>query len=408
MNQVFTKLLEVRIWHDYFFLGATIPEQVPIQLDNSDLFEIVPSHRTEKVLRSLNLIFKTTRLGFQLIARIKEGDPNVTFASFDKRVKLTFFLRAKHPAFSIITGLPIGSFSKQLFYFQNLRTNTIDIGGNSVHFLSTPLPGFEQSSVYEMGDLIRVQERVFEVIDIPANQQPVPGLNRSDWAEGKNSQYVSRLDQVPYDTRLFSYEGKNTKPGKEVFFKVQNQFGEVIPLGLQNIPGEEIPVEKVTSPTDKNVNLRHTLFFGDTPEGLYTLSLEKDDLGVFYYIPGGEISKPLGVIELFHTPPTDAKDIPNVPQGFGFIDIGPDRKNPLSIPTGINYNLHFKSRLTYRRFISGDKVETLDRPLPLSLALQRVEIDNKKMPEPDVMSIDRVVDQVNNRTRERYFSNVFV
>lgn len=408
MNQVFTKLFEVRIWHDYSFLGDIIPEHPSFSYKVTELVKVYPSKRTRDILASYNLIYKPTQAGFIVIARVKESEAVQTFSRFDERVKLSFFIQAKHPNFSIFTNLPLQDFTNHLLYFDNLTANTIEIDGRPLHFISNPLPGFSPGHVYQVGDLVREHGKVFEAIDIPVAEAPMPNIVQNAWASGKNTQYVTGSDRMPYGAGSFRFDGPNQAPGQEVLFSVKNQFGEPIDLGLKNIPGEEIPMGKAVYPDNPEMNLKHDLFFGSKTEGLYSIFLGNEDLGPFYILPSREITNPLGVIELFHAPPGKNGAIPAVPDGFGFIDVGPDPENPLSMPTGIIYNLHFKSRMTFRRYISADGVNIHGLPLPLSQAFAGVEIDGKKMPDPDVLSIHREVDMVGGQARERYFSNVYV
>ncbi|GJM34466.1 MAG: hypothetical protein DHS20C18_34670 [Saprospiraceae bacterium] len=408
MTQLFARLFEVRIWHDYLFLENSIPEHIPAEYKANELINIVPSKRTRDILKAYNLIYKPTQAGFLIVSRIQEGEFNQTFTQFDERIKLTFYIQIKHPSFSIFTNQSLQNFTNQLFYFDNLEANTIDINGRSHHFISNPIPGFNADHIYNMGDLVREQNDVFEVIDIPIIEAPISNVVQDTWAQAKNTQYITNSDRVPYGAGVFRFNGPNQNPGQEALFSVKNQFGENIELGLQNIPGEEIPSEKAVYPNDPEVNLKHSLFFGGKTEALYSIFLNNEDLGPFYVLPARENITPLGVIELFHTPPTENEDIPAVPAHFGFIDIGPDPENPLSIPRGIVYNLHFKSRMTFRRFISSSQVNIYDRPLPLSRAFAGVIINGKKMPDPDVLDIQREVDVVDNQTRERYFSNVYI
>lgn len=408
MDHVFVKLFEVRIWHDYFFLEDAIPERIPVDYKIKGLAKIVPSKRTKRILESYNLIYKTTDAGFMVIARVEEGATVQTFSRFEERVQFSFFIQATDPVFTIFTNLPLQDSSQYVYYFDNLEANTIEIDGKPIHYLSSPMAGYGPWQDLEMGQLVREQGRVFEVIDIPVTEAPLPDILQDSWSQGKNTQYVTGADRVQLGTHVFRFNGPNQAPGQEVTFTVQNRFGENVELGFQPISGHAVPMGKAVYPNDPAVNLKHDIIFNMETEGLYSIFLDGEALGSIYLIPGREIPAPLGVIDLFYTPPGSDGEMPGVPDGFGFIDSGPVPDAPLSIPTGIVYNLHLKSRMTFRRFISGSQVTVYPRPLPLSRAFAGLVVDAKKMPDPSVLSIDREVDVVGGRIRERYYSNIYV
>lgn len=409
MDQVFEKLLEVRIWHDYSFLEEQIPERVPFSYRLGNLIEIIPSKRTKRVLRAHDLIFKPTQVGFMIVVKVLDrpgSDKNPTFSQFNERVKLSFFLRVKDTNITNITNIPLPEFSKYLFYCSNLQAvaNTLKIDGQDRHFLSKPLPGFEAGRDYKMGDLIRASGKVYEVIkaDKAGSDPSQAGATRPHpgWEEGKNSQYVTGADREIYVKKalLFDYEGPNRAPGQEVWFSLQNQFGEQIGMGFKAVNGEEVPIGRAVYP-ETGEKLKHSFIITDQAEGLYSLYLGPDKLEQFYLVPAGEVAAPLGVIELFHTPPgqeqliaegeaptveetpVEETSIPKIPDGFGFIDIEEEADRPLYFPRPIVYNLHFKSRLTYWHYIFSDKkmpTVKLGRPHPLSMALEKIQIAKKK------------------------------
>ena len=188
-KQAFVKLLEMRIWHDYSFIGEIIPDLVPLSYNVHELIEIVPSQRTQKILKDYDLLFKTTSAGFIVLVRLKHEDSLASFTSFEASEKLTFYLYSKHPYFSTMTNLPQVTFDKHLLYFNNLDKNILQLGNRNVLHISKSLPAYDPDFLdsYKMGEVIRKDGKVWEVIDIPPkdlNGQDQEEIEKS-WAAGK-------------------------------------------------------------------------------------------------------------------------------------------------------------------------------------------------------------------------------
>ena len=391
---MFRKLLEVHIWHDYLLQeGDSTPSNVPLTYHISELFDIIPSKRTRAILQSYDLLYRSTNTGFILLSRVKEAQPNETFSIFDEGIKLSFFIQVKHPGFSVMTNLPFEGFNKNLFYFSNLKSNILNIGDRAIHFLSNPLSGFKSGHTYLMGELIRAKNQVAEVINVPVkairNNRPIP----KTWAVGKNTQYVTKTDRMPIGAQVFQYRGDNLNPEQEVIFRVKNSFQE------------DVIIESKKYPEDPEKKLEHTLSLNNQSEGIYTIFLDENPIHTSYLLPNREFSSPpLGVIELFHTP--HAKQ-PEVPEGYRFIDIGEDPAIPLSNLANRVYHLHFKNRMTFWRYVSGNEETTLDEPRPLSKFHGKHVDQGKKMPDPGLSGLEKEIEP-GNPVREKYISKIYL
>ena len=167
---------------------------------------------------------------------------------------------------------------------------------------------------------------------------------------------------------------------------------------------------KAQYPEDPAQDLLHNLYLGNLEEGKYELYLEGIFLEPLFVLPKEERNRPLGVIELHHTPHSVNPDLPEVPDDYRFIEIGQDPANPLSNPTGITYHLHFKSRMTFRRYIFEDREVDLPIPQALSLVYGGAEIEGTKMPDPELSSIDRELEikEPGNLIKEKFISRIYV
>ncbi|MCB0594911.1 MAG: hypothetical protein H6557_34465 [Lewinellaceae bacterium] len=419
MERVYKKLFEVRIWHDFSILPETIPERAPRLYDVREWLEIVPSRVTRELLENYHLIYKTTPSGFMVICEVKEGDPTQTFIRFGQRLKMSFHLRLKDVFFGNYTNIPLNYSSGRFFYFNNLSTNIIQVGDHTLNFLSKPLPSYDPGRAYAIGELARENEMVYEVVDIPVTEAPgtVPG--QDFWEQAKNTQYITEQDQLSFLSGRFQYRGPVPPPPppddddseeeeRFVFFEVTNLFGERVPLGFRNADGEEVPLERAAAPHDPVANLEYTLPLRGIAEGLYKVSLEGEAVGEFYLLHAASNAPVFGVIELFHTPLADNGEDVTVSDDHAFIDQGGDTGNPVSVPTEIIYHLHFKNRMTFWRFISGDTVENSPRPRPISTQVANVTIGGRRMPNPGVLSVQREVEEVDGTTKVKFYSNIYV
>ncbi|MEZ4848556.1 MAG: hypothetical protein R3B93_08040 [Bacteroidia bacterium] len=387
----FTKLLEVRIWHDYLLFAEKLPPDIPSRYDVTELVNIVPSEKTKTILESYNLLFRPTSTGFVVLAKTIGEEPAQTFTIFDEPVKLSFLIQGKHPAFPVMTNLPLQGFTKNLLYFNNLQSNVLNIENKVVHYISTPLPGYEPGFKYQMSDLIRHGNKVYEVIDIPVENPP----ESAPWAMGKNTQYVSKADRVLIGTGMFDYEGANQNPGEEVIFTIRNSFGE------------GVFEEKTTSPEDPEEKVAHKLRFRGKAEEIYSIFKDEALVGRVYFLDPKMFSPPLGVIELFHTP--GGPNMPVIQSGYRYIDTGQDPQAPLSIPTGRVYHIHFKSRMTFWRYVSKEGEKTLDKPRSFSMTFSGVlDENNKKLPDPDLSGIEIEKQEIDDMVKEKYISKIYI
>lgn len=436
MDYVYQKLLEVKIWHDYLLTKDSFPQELPNSYDINDIFEIVPSPITVNLLDAYNLIFKATKTGFMLISEVDESPlgkmHNQTFIRFDERVKLSFYLILKDPYFLNYTNLSLSnSPKKQLVYVNNLNSNSLTFGEKNLCFLSKPIPEYQSDLILDMGDLVVKDDLVFEVIDVPITEEPIPNPDplQLNWEIAKKTQYITKNDLSSTQKWIFRFQGQNSpeKAGNTVRFKVKNIFGEVIELGMQNIPGEAIPIEKASYPKDPNEPLIHDLDLSRLPEGQYTITLEDDVIedGSFYRIPPKVNDTLFGVIELYHLPPNLNDTDPQLPEKNAFIDTGDDPENPLSKPKGQTYHLHFKNRLTFWRYIFRNKSEVTEtRPRPLSKKItlldqsklklpDGVEVGPLRLPNAEIFTLTKKEEEVetdNNQKLKRikYLSNIHV
>jgi hypothetical protein len=84
---------------------------------------IYPTIHTSSLLGTLGWLFRSTRQGFKIFARINPGTipPQLFITGQLKSLKLTFYLTLASPEFLNYTELPSINLGHEIFYFNNLR-----------------------------------------------------------------------------------------------------------------------------------------------------------------------------------------------------------------------------------------------------------------------------------------------
>ena len=415
MDAVYQRIVEVRLWHDYFLdpTETGVPAVSPRLYRVNNFIRLLPVPGMLEEMRKNRFFFRTTDLGFDLIAEIREGNPPSTFFTLRRPLKFTFLLLLEDPLFSNYTSLPLESNAGAIYYFNNIEVSAI--AGNPELFLSSALLAYNPTLSYQLGDVVRANDKAFEVTIFP---QIDPPSDLSDqWAAGKNSQYVSKLDQIRQVGRFLNYQESNsaTLQGQEVDFIVRDVFGRRQRLGIRSIPGEDppVPIEKTRFPDELERDLVHQLDLQILQLGYYTLELGNDLIGYrlvdqFFKIDDRSIQSAWGILELIHIPPGLDTPVNVSPESTFVTNTTNDGRLVTSISPKV-FTLHFKNRPTFWRYRSAlDKTPIGDElgPLPLTKAYQLVGSESSPLPNPTPNFLDRVVNA--NGAIEKVYSNVYL
>ncbi|MCB9351334.1 MAG: hypothetical protein H6573_28110 [Lewinellaceae bacterium] len=410
MEFVYQRLVELRIWHDYFSSEDLIPERAPRDYEVNFLFDIQPSDDTRKLLANYRLLWRQTPYGILIGTEIKAGNPTQTLIKIEEKLKFAFVLSLKDPYLLNYSNLPLDLNEPRLYVFDNFSGNKLSLGRTRYLFLSKPMEGYNPGRQYKIGDLIRANNRTYEVKDLPVESAPGPAGGQAEWRPGANTQYVTRNDTIATYDKVYLYKGPNHQPGTDVTFQVTDIFGKVIPLGNKNIPGLDEPVELAHSPQDPARELEHSLSLGNLPMGRYSLNLSGNPIDVFYRLEKKRHPKAWAVVEFHYTPPGNAN--PEVPANFAFIDPGPNPSEPLSIPMPKVFHLRFKNRSTFWRYLSAkdrSEIYTKGEPLPIQKAYFEVKDDNNVvLPHPTVTRITREIDDTGMIDKEKFYSQIYI
>lgn len=458
MEAVYHKLLEVRIWHDYYLPAdqSLLPrESFPVNYNILDFLDVVPTEECEALMNQHRLLFRRTKIGFQLIAEVFESlidgiEESQTVIPLRGNLKFSFILSLRDPYFLNYTSLPIERSLPEIYYTSNLVENSLDLvyeeneEPERTRFLTHPLSTYtgNEDLDYRIGDLVRENTdleddnsgAVFELIHLPIEIVPSPEEEEEDsWLTGKNSQYLNKQDAVPLVGNTLIYEQANSAElaGTAFQFQVTNQIGEVQKLGNQNIPDTEIPIEAGAFPVEENEPLRQRLDLLNLPTGRYHLDwdvelpLEDPQLPFdFFRIDPKKYRNPFAVVELFSIEQDLGPGL-GVPVANRFIEnidnpeagVLPDK---ISIISEKIFNIHIKNRPTHWRYFSRlDRTELIhesEGPIPMTRAYKgffvESETDMSKiyLPNPSIRSVkeEKVIDELNEIEFVRYVSKIYL
>lgn len=370
---LYKRLLNLELWHDYYLGQPDPPESLPSNYDISGTLAVVPTLECLRSLRNLRWVFRPQPCGASIFAQVVEVSPNVfkTLLKIDRPLRLTFWLVVRDRYFANFTNLPLTTTRQQIYYFSNVSGNQ----GQAL-FLTQPLSAYTANSEYSVGQLVSYAGKTLEALRYQASASAIP--NDSDWQTLPNTQYVSQLDLLSRQRLERTYSIKNANPGDRFRFTLvdinqQETYAKEVTISDQHTPGNDFAV---------NLN-----FAGQIP-GRYRLLLngaEVDEFVLFDPFAGRDA---FALVEI-------AVNSNVVPTAFNFLQ--PDVDKTLIQPK--TYVIRYKNRSTRWRYryekphgFTADKLpdfELIDaktyatkRPLGLRLQPDSLLTDGKDNPLP--------------------------
>ncbi|MBD2335991.1 hypothetical protein H6G64_03160 [Calothrix sp. FACHB-156] len=388
---LYKRLLNLELWHDYYLGQPDPPESLPSNYDISSTLALVPTVECLRSLRNLRWVFRPQPRGASIFAQVVEVSPNVfkTLLKIDRPLRLTFWLLVRDRYFANFTNLPLTTTRKQIYYFSNTSGNQ----GQAL-FLTQPLSAYTANSEYRLGQLVSYAGKTLEALRYQATANTIP--NDSDWQTLPNSQYVSELDLLPRQGLYRTYNIANANPGDR--FRLM-----LVDVNQQATYTLEVTIpDRHTPGDDFAVNLN---FAGQIP-GRYQLLLNGvavDEFVLFDPLVGKDA---FALIEI-------AVNSNVVPTAFNLLQ--PNAGNTLIQPK--TYVIRYKNRSTRWRYryekphgFTADKLpdfELIDaktyatkRPLGLRLRPDSLLTDGKDnpLPAPGVALIKPEIKQPSDMT----------
>ncbi len=124
-------LFETTIMHGYFLndgetafdaLNTAKKRKIVSKYNHAVFIELNPTIATVTLLKDLKLLYKKTKMGFSIYAKINELDPIEPFINIPADLNLIFTLRTKDYQFENYTDLEFSN--TRLFYFSNIKPAT--------------------------------------------------------------------------------------------------------------------------------------------------------------------------------------------------------------------------------------------------------------------------------------------
>jgi len=341
MQILYKPILNIHLWHDYALGQPEMPYKLATNYNISDIFVLRPTKTCEKTLKNLRWVARSHSQGITLFADVKvaaPGDPNSdyrTTIAVSRPVRLTFWLEVKDPTFANFTSLPLTPANRQIYYFSN-RFGTVqtyevvsDGMGEAVDvlFLSQPLPTYDASAEYFLGQLVLDGEDTLEALTY---QPTAAGAEDTDaWIRLPLSHYVSAQDQLPRQGLTRSQTIPTANPGDRFTFSLQDLNEQRSLTQTVTVPTDHPPSEPFT------VNLN----FGGQAPGRYQLILN-DTLSEGPWVVFDPLAAPraFGLVEI--------AVIPDSTDPFALLRL--DGSDTMMQPR--DYIVRFKNRVTRWRY----------------------------------------------------------
>ena len=224
------------------------------QFDVNKDFEIRPlDHLTVQYLKNHRLLFRQSKRGFSLFARLNEVGGNKLFVPIDNIIKLSFGLFLKNTSFLNFTDLSFKGLQRRMLYFSNWQLN-----------------------------LNQENQKLYRWAGSMNNETLIPvKVESSNQDDDTLEVYFNKLDYF-----------FNTANIKSAQFSIKDYY---------NQSGTNI-LYKTVAVQNGNIQ-KYTLNISALPAGVYQLSVTHDQGGtankVFYKVDRQENGNPFGVVELF-------------------------------------------------------------------------------------------------------------
>lgn len=355
---IYKKIFEVRILHDYFlstkdnaYFSSALSDQDRstrlLQKYNFDLdkvLQITPTSSCVTTMKNHRLRFIKTKLGFfvaQEVERIIQNSGAIFYKPvlpLEASSGLSFDIRALNSYFQNFSGIPIKKAISSIYYFSNAAVG----GAKTYPVLSLPVPDFDSSQVYEMGELA-VRGGQLNLANITtSDDDPVHWQNIEDFG------FVNRTDclLVPHKFRFLLPADNLPTAITATLFELGGTVVKTIDVLVNG--GNLLSLGFCKNPLDDCVE-----------EGWYDLEIKDQDDNMLFFkriLLSEVLYKPsnLGVIEIF--PSTDTTFRLLDADGFILHRINADESKE-SHPI---FEIRFRSRNTYWRYKSKDAFSPTD------------------------------------------------
>ncbi len=131
-STTYKSLFQVNILHQYFLNKGTLEysnmpdaekEKQLICYDVSNLFNVLPSAKSQQMLLGHKLIFKRSSSGFTVWCKVSDSNKSLPFITLSDNLELTFLLKLKNHTFFNFSNLKFENANK-LFFFSNQRLDS--------------------------------------------------------------------------------------------------------------------------------------------------------------------------------------------------------------------------------------------------------------------------------------------
>ncbi|MEL6655235.1 MAG: hypothetical protein AAFP77_08340 [Bacteroidota bacterium] len=400
-------LFEIRCWHQRWLLDDGIPATIGKYYRADQFLEIVPTENCQRILQKYRWVFKARNFGGSVHAAVDSTQVLApTFIKVEERMQLDFVLQYKDTLFQNYTNIPVRKRSDDGIYLSNIPGST----ANSKLFLSQPLQPYDAGNTYAIGDVVRENNTIYELIDLPI-QNPPTAAGQTNWAPGFDGQVVGSQDYIPFPGLGYRFEDINqvVPPGTTGTFSIQNRYNETVELGFQAIPVAEgdppIPFEQFAYPAGSQSPFSHFMPLNNLPDGYYEVTPDLWQARSFFKLDTRKFPGFLGVVSIHHIPGTDSA-AGLLDPSFRFLDDD-------SVPQEKQFHIYFKSRMTNWRYLDSNfdpptviHIETTPRPFLKAAAPIEIPIGANQVPVPNPAGERIVVEEVGNV--ERFFSNIYI
>lgn len=281
------KILTLELWHDYYIGQPNPPELPSTDYDISSILKLVPTPDCLRVLKNLRWFFRSQPSGAELLAQVDEtanGDFR-TRIEIRRPYRLTFSLVVRDRYFSNFTNLSLTTARNQIYYFSNLTNNQ----GHEL-FLTQTLPTYAANTEYYLGQLVNHSGNTLEALRYQASAPVIPDNN--DWETLPETQYVSELDQLPWQKLSRTETISSANPSDSFRFTLTdiNQ-QETFAINF-TVPDSHPPGKAIT----------FSLNFSGQPPGRYQLSRDGTPIDEFVILDPITNRNTLALVEIALNP----------------------------------------------------------------------------------------------------------
>lgn len=404
MKILYRRCLEVNIQHDYYLTpGGTLLQNHRI----SDLFDIVPSRETARLMRNHKIVLIKTPTGFILFVEAEKlpAPANfVTTVNLKEKLKFTFHWFLKDPFLANYTNQRIIEEGNKIYYFSNRDGSkegaTLYLNKGIVPFGTT----YFNEPAYRLGDLMNRSSKTFELI-VKNGSKTV--FTPADWLQVNSAiiNYVNPASKITWQFPRFEHKRNNTTPGETITYVLRDLDGQPVELGL--IPGTSNPQNQYVTSTNASESVNYALNFGTIESGKYTLEISETSgmsTREFYLLDPIGLRDLFGVLELFVSVPT---------ADFRFVQKDPVTNRWLLDDPHKVFLVRFKNRHTRWRYLKQDQTlfdEPAD-PRPLSGFYTGYQVNiagtPTNMPDPGVTSLEPDI-EASTRLVKNIYSKIYL